>query len=262
MAKEPEIVGYEIADKTGKIVATGEAGSKDVVIPNLTPNTDYAKGDYKGRKIDPAGEWKSSDYLEIEGFKTKPIVVTGVSLDKTTLSVETGKTATLKATVTPGNATNKAVSWSSDTAGVATVDNAGKVTTVKAGTAKITVKTTDGAKTATCTVTVKDPVIAVTGVTLDKATLEVEEGATAQLKATVAPANATDKTVTWKSGNAECFTIDNNGKITGVTAGGATAVATTKDGSKTAQCAVTVKAKPAPEPDTEPSEPETPPEEG
>lgn len=86
--------------------------------------------------------------------------------------------------------------------------------------------------------------INVTGVSLDKETLEVEEGATAQLKATVAPANATDKTVTWKSGNAETFTIDNNGKVTGVKAGQATAVATTKDGGKTAECKVTVTAKP------------------
>ena len=261
MSKEPEIVGYEIADKTGKIVATGEAGSKDVVIPNLTPNTDYAKGDYKGRKIDPAGEWKSSDYLEIEGFKTKPIVVTGVSLDNTTLSLETGKTATLKATVTQGNATNKAVSWSSDTAGVATVDNNGKVTAVKVGTAKITVKTTDGAKTATCTVTVKDPVIAVTGVTLDKESATIDEGATVQLKATVVPANATDKTITWKSGNAEVASVDSNGKVTGLKDGMSHIVVTTKDGSKTAQSEISVKGK-APEPDPEPSEPETPPEEG
>ena len=95
------------------------------------------------------------------------------------------------------------------------------------------------------------PPIHVTGIALDKTTLALETGQTATLKATVAPANATNKAVEWKSGNPDCFTIDGNGKITGVKAGGATAVVTTKDGSKTAQCTVTVKAKPAPEPPAE-----------
>ena len=243
MANEPETVAYEISDKSGKTIVTGEADSKEVVIPNLTPNTDYAKGNFKGRKIDPTGEWKPSDYIDVPAFKTKPIAVTGVSLDNTTLSLETGKTGTLKATVAPDNATNKSVSWSSDNTDVATVDSSGKVTAVKAGTAKITVKTTDGSKTAVCTVTVKDPVVPVTSVTLDKTELSVEEGASGQLTAAVVPGNATDKTVTWKSGNDATATVDQNGKVTGVKAGTCNIVATTKDGAKTAQCAVTVTAK-------------------
>ncbi len=85
----------------------------------------------------------------------------------------------------------------------------------------------------------------VTSVSLDKTELSVEEAATAQLKATVAPGNATNKEVAWKSGNPETFTIDANGKITGVKAGQATAVATTDDGAKTAEATVTVTAKPA-----------------
>lgn len=95
----------------------------------------------------------------------------------------------------------------------------------------------------------------VTSVSLDKTELSVEEAATAQLKATVAPSNATNKEVIWKSGNPETFTIDGNGKVTGVKAGSATAVATTDDGGKTAEAKVTVTAKPEPEPDPEPEEP-------
>lgn len=101
----------------------------------------------------------------------------------------------------------------------------------------------------------KTKVQSVTGVSLDQAELSVEEGATAQLKATVAPGNATNKKVAWKSGNLETFTIDGNGKVTGVKAGSATAVATTDDGGKTAEAKVTVTAKPEPEPDPEPEEP-------
>ena len=259
MAKEPEVVAYEIADKAGKTVATGEAGSKDVAIPNLTPNTDYAKGDFKGRKIDPAGEWKPSDYIDISAFKTKPIAVTGVSLDNTTLSVETGKTGQLKATITPANATNKNVTWSSENETLATIDSAGKFTTKKAGTVNLVATTQDGSKVAKCALTIKDPVVKVTGVTLDKTTAELEEGATLQLKANVAPANATDKTTTWKSDDTATVTVDSTGKVTGVKAKTepVNITATTKDGSKTAVCAVTVKAKVE-----EPSEPETPPAEG
>ncbi len=84
--------------------------------------------------------------------------VTGVSLNKDSLSLEPGGSEALTATVTPDNATNKNVTWSSSAEGVATVDANGKVTAVDAGTAVITVTTEDGNKTATCTVTVEhDP---------------------------------------------------------------------------------------------------------
>jgi len=82
------------------------------------------------------------------------VAVTGVSLNKGSLSLEVGETATLKATVKPDNATDKSVTWSSSNKKVATVDKSGKVTAVAEGTAKITAKAGD--KTATCTVTVND----------------------------------------------------------------------------------------------------------
>ena len=88
-----------------------------------------------------------------------PVLVTGISLNNSNLSLYTGKTATLTATVTPENATNKAVTWKSSDDTIATVDNNGKVTAVKEGTATITVTTEDGNKTATCTVTVTRPYI-------------------------------------------------------------------------------------------------------
>lgn len=84
--------------------------------------------------------------------------VTGVTLDQTDLTLFTGQSEQLTATVTPDNATNKNVTWSSNDDTIATVDNNGNVTAVAAGTATITVTTADGGYTATCTVTVKDPV--------------------------------------------------------------------------------------------------------
>ena len=81
-------------------------------------------------------------------------LVSGITLDKTELALTVGDTQTLAATILPSDAANKSVSWSSDNPSVATVDENGKVTAVAEGTAKITVTTVDGKKTADCAVTV------------------------------------------------------------------------------------------------------------
>lgn len=104
---------------------------------------------------------------------TQTVAVSGVSLSKTTLSLVEGGSETLTATVAPSNATNKAVSWKSSDAGTATVDSNGKVTAVKAGSATITVTTSDGGKTATCSVTVTAKEVVVEGLAIDPATLEI-----------------------------------------------------------------------------------------
>lgn len=84
----------------------------------------------------------------------KAVSVTGVTLNKSELSLYTGQSETLTAAVAPDNATNKTVTWSSDNEAVATVDNSGKITAVTAGEANITVKTEDGNHSADCKVTV------------------------------------------------------------------------------------------------------------
>ncbi len=170
------------------------------------------------------------------------VAVTGVSLDKTELSLTEGGSATLKATVTPEDATDKTVSWKSSDSAVATVDESGKVTAVKAGSATITVTTKDGSKTATCKVTVVAGTVAVTGVSLDKTSLDLYPGEYAILNATVTPEDATDKTVSWKSSDSAVATVDENGKVTAVKAGSATITVTTTDGGKTVTCKVTVTA--------------------
>ena len=165
--------------------------------------------------------------------------VTGVSVSPATLSLVEGASDQLRATVTPSDAANKSVSWTSSATAIATVDNTGKVTAVSAGTATITVKTADGGKTATCAVTVTTKVIPVTGISIEEgATAEVEEGKTVALTAKVQPDNATDKTLTWTSSNKAIATVA-DGVVTGVAAG--QAVITAKAGDKEATCTVTVK---------------------
>ena len=169
------------------------------------------------------------------------IAVTGVTLNKTGITLEVDGSETLTATVAPDNATNKKVTWKSDKPEIATVDASGKITGVKEGEATITVTTEDGGKTATCKVTVEAATIAVTGVTLNKTELTLEVDGSETLTATVAPDDATNKEVTWSSDKPEIVTVDATGKVTGVATGEATITVTTEDGGKTATCKVAVK---------------------
>ncbi len=165
------------------------------------------------------------------------VKVTSVTLNKTALTLQVDGEETLTATVAPDNATDKTVTWTTSNGSVATVDN-GAVTAVSAGTATITA-TADG-KSATCTVTVNPKTVSVTGVTLDNTTATISVGAATQLTATLAPTDATNKNITWKTSDASVATVDENGTVTGVKAGTATITVTTEDGGKTATCAVTV----------------------
>ena len=135
---------------------------------------------------------------EQEQPKPDSVKVSGVSIDKPTLSMTEGETANLTAIVLPENATNKAVAWKSGNSGVADVDASGKVTAVKAGTSDITVTTADGGKTATCKVTVASKAVPATGLTLSLSSVAFVEGQTKSINATVAPSNTTDEVV-WPS---------------------------------------------------------------
>ena len=90
-------------------------------------------------------------------YNDKVVSVTGVSLNESSITLDVGGSKTLTATVTPDNATNKKVRWTSDNETVATVSEDGVVTAVAGGTAVITATTHDGLFTATCTVTVNAP---------------------------------------------------------------------------------------------------------
>ena len=135
---------------------------------------------------------------EQEQPKPDPVKVSGVSIDKPTLSMTEGETANLTAIVMPENATNKAVAWKSGNSGVADVDASGKVTAVKAGTSDITVTTADGGKTAICKVTVTEKTVPATGLTLSLSSVAFVEGQTKSINATVTPSNTTDEVV-WPS---------------------------------------------------------------
>ena len=166
--------------------------------------------------------------------------VTDVTLDKTEAALTQGETVQLTATVKPDDATDKTLTWSTSDSKVATVDETGKVTAVETGSATITAKAGD--KTATCAVTVTAKVIEVTEITLDKTEVEIIEGETAQLTATVKPDDATDKSIEWTSSDESVATVDNSGKVTAVSEGKVTITVKTSNLAQSASCDITVKA--------------------
>ena len=168
----------------------------------------------------------------------EPIAVTSVSLNAEAIEMTEGDQFELIATISPKNATNKTVIWSSSNLSIVSVAD-GKVIANKAGKAKIIVTSDDGGKTAYCEVTVNAKVYPVTSVSLDKTSATLTEGDELTLIATVKPDNATNKSVTWTSSNSSVASVS-NGKVTALKAGKATITVKTEDGGKTAQCEVCV----------------------
>ena len=171
------------------------------------------------------------------------VLVTGVSLNKTSTVLTVGDIEQLIATVSPFNAANQNVSWSSSDPTIVLVEDGGYITALSAGgPVTITVTTEDGGFQATCDVTVNPAStnVAVTGVSLNKPAVTLLVGATTQLAATVAPSNATNKNVSWSSSDETVATVDATGLVTAVGEGTATITVTTVDGGYAADCAVTV----------------------
>jgi uncharacterized protein YjdB len=167
------------------------------------------------------------------------IPVTGIILNKSTSTISVNGYVELIATVSPPDATDKTVIWSSNATNVATVDAAGKVTGVAAGIATVTA--TAGGFAESCVVTVQSAAISVTGVTLDKSLLALQVGDIGTLTATVAPSEATDKSVSWTSSVPAVATVA-DGLVTALAAGTTTVTVKTVDGNFTQTCTVTVTA--------------------
>ena len=180
------------------------------------------------------------------------VAVSGITLNNSTLSLTTGQNFTLQAMLSPSNATNKEVTWESSDAGVAAVSKDGVVTAKKAGKATIVAKAADeSGKYASCVVTVTEAKKEVTGVTLNKSSLNLGVGGSEVLSATVLPADATNKQVTWLSSTPSVATVSQSGVVTGVKEGTTQISVITAEGSKTAICSVTVSGQAQTEPGTQ-----------
>ena len=224
-----------------------KVGSSDVLIATVKPDD----------ATDKSVKWSSSDasIVKVDNGKvtalksgtaiivatagschaecviTVPVETESISLDKTELSIDVGDTAILTATITPADATDQTITWTSSNPNIVTVEN-GTIKALKTGATIITAESSG--KKAECKVTV---IVPVTGITLDKTELSIAIGETACLTATVIPDDATDKTVIWSSTDESVVKID-NGKVAAVQAGSAVVIATVS--SFSASCNVTV----------------------
>ena len=232
-------------------------GAADPAITWTSSNTAVATVDSTGKVTAvgiPAGETYGEAIITAQSsnpsvFSTctirvlQSVLITSLTLNKSELALNVGDEETLTVTGTPSNATNKVLLWTSSNPEVASV-NAGKVIAASKGSTVIRAEATDGSgKFVSCVVTVNN--IQILNVYLDKSSLDLSEGDTATIAATVFPSNATTKTLKWTSSNTSVATVDSKGNVVaGATKGYAIITATATDGSgKFAECVVLSKPK-------------------
>ncbi|MBE5861111.1 MAG: starch-binding protein [Butyrivibrio sp.] len=231
-----QIEDKEIVDTTNVYFNTKDSvgyASKQEAHPENNGNEDPGE-EKPGETTAPDESSKTVEEAE------KTIAVAGVTLNKNSVKIGKGGTFRLIATVTPENATDKELVWTSSNTKIATVSAAGLIKANKKGKCVITVTTKDGNFTANCKVTVKKAV-KVTGVKLNKKNKTLKVGKTYTLKATVKPKNATIKDVKWSSGNKKVATVDSEGNVTAISKGTAVITVKTKDGAYKATCKIKVK---------------------
>lgn len=167
------------------------------------------------------------------------VKVTGIILSDKEVALGVGESKKITATLSPDNATNKGVVWTSSDQTVASVSTSGVITGNKKGTAIITAATKDGDFKETISVKVAD--VKPESVVLNKDDITISIGEETTLIASILPRNASVKDVVWKSENSTIVSVNSSGKLVGKKEGTTNVVVTTKEGNKTAKCKVTVK---------------------
>lgn len=165
-----------------------------------------------------------------------------VQIDKTSLSLHTGESSILVATITPNDVTDKVLVWTSSDSNIVKVDSNGKVIALSKGEAIITVKTSNG-KEAQCSITVVDSIvnIPITSISLNQTILTLDKGNTYTLIADIHPSDTTDsKVLSWHSSDSNIVEVDSKGRITALSTGQANITVKTNHGL-IAICIVTVK---------------------
>lgn len=217
----------EELDSDAKVIIVDvTSGSFSAHLENLKPNTRYYVWTFAVNKRD-------TFYGEIDTFVTDALPVTSIALDRTDLTLKKGDSATLTATISPEGA-SKEVTWRSTQESVVSVDQTGKVTGLKVGTATIQAKAGD--KIATCTVSV---IIPPESITMSQSVLTLEEGEQKKLYVTIVPENVS-QSVTWESSDKDIANV-NNGWVTAINSG--TCKVTAKCGELSASCEVIVNKK-------------------
>ncbi len=186
------------------------------------------------------GECTSSVTITVTGEQPGESGLTGVSLDRYTLTLYAGEEAEqLTATLKP-EGTEAVVRWTSSNQTAATVSQDGKVTPLAAGVTVVTAAAGD--YRASCIVTVQPKRVRVTGIQFDEPTHTLMMGSTVTLQPIIAPDDATVKNLTWVSSDEQTATVSRTGIVTALSVGETTITATTVDGGYSAEIKIIVTA--------------------
>jgi uncharacterized protein YjdB len=208
--------GYEISsvavDLGGTNIGFSVNGGSSITVVNSISTTNLAANTTKVNIKNVA----SSGRVDFDSFEFtyKDYPVTGISITPETSSISgIGNTQQLTATLSPANATNKNVNWSSSDESVVTVNSSGLVSAVGVGSATITATTVDGSFTDTALITVES-IVSVNSISVSLASSTIASNSTTQATETVLPAEATIKEVTWSSSNTSIATVNSSGLVT------------------------------------------------
>ncbi len=179
-------------------------------------------------------------YIASAQVTVAAVSVEYIAISPTSVTLDPGETSQFSAIVTPDNATNQNISWSTSDTAIVSVDSNGLVTAVSDGTASVTAISEDGGHTASADITVNYVEIPVTGVELSPTNLLIGVGDTSSLSASVIPATANNQVVHWTTNNSSIATVDASGKVTGVAVGTAIITVTTDDGGYSATSSIRV----------------------
>lgn len=243
--KEPEWADlkYEVYSDSGS-PATSATDVNNTETAVLAANTDGSKLAAAETAVAaiPSSSVAYQSFLnrliQIRAKNSITKAVTDLQMDTSDYSTEMGFPFRLNAKIAPIDATNQKITYSSDNAAVATVDELGVVRFISSGSANITAVTQDGSITKSRKVTFDKT--SVTGIEISDTAKSISTFETAYLNANALPADASDKRITWMSSDPTIASVDNSGKLSGLKPGTVTLTAKTTDGGFTATCAVTV----------------------
>lgn len=236
-ALEKITIPYSVTTIANNAFATCIAFN-DITIPRATTSIDATAFSYPAKMtINGVAGTYAETFANEQGIKfvNNEVKATTVKVNKSSITLNKGATERLSMSVSPDNFTDE-VSWKSTDTNVATVDNSGLVTAKGVGTA--TIKLTVGDASASCKITVLQPV---TSISLNKTSLSLEAQETYKLNATIKPNDAANGSVEWSSSNKAVAIVDTKGNVTAISKGTATIAVKALDGSGISKtCTVTV----------------------
>ena len=232
--QEKLYVNFNPSNSTNQSVTWSSSDSSIVSVDNSGNIVANKVGTAIIKAVSVDGNKEASCNVNVQ---QKPIPVTAINVDKTKLSLKSGESGKVTASIVPSNATNQSLVWNSENTKIVTVDGKGNIKAVGAGSTKVVVKTSDGTIKNEISVTVNE--ILITEISLS-GNSELTKDKTDQICLTYKPSNATDNLITWSSSNTNIITVDKKGNVKGIGYGSATITATNKKSGKKATIKITV----------------------